>query len=330
MPKTHKKSAKHFAWLIRRIFDRGVHLAVRASHLWPFARPSRFGVRLVRDVAYRPTGRRAHKLDVYVPNPKAYPGPRPVLVYVHGGAFSMLSKDTHRFMAMAFARQGYVVFNTNYRLGPVHAYPAPLEDAAEAVLFAARHAERYGGDAGRLVLAGESAGGNLVTALVYCATHPRPEPFARALYDAALPICAALPIYGMLDMTDLRAMLAHPRLPSWMKREIILAAAAYVGGRPVRERAKHAPLASPLARLAEPPPDGARPLPPFFIACGTADPLLAHSKQLADVLRARGATVKLSVHPGEIHGFNAMFWRKEARAKWHALFSFLRAHAPAR
>jgi acetyl esterase len=174
------------------------------------------------------------------------------------------------------------------------------------------------------MLAGESAGANLVTALAYCATHPRPESFAHAVYDADLRLRGVLPIYGLLDLHELERF-DHPRLSPLLKIAIHRAAAAYVG-RPVRENAPRCPLASPLRLLAEPPPPGARALPPFFAACGTADPLLCDSKRLKEVIEARGASCELSVHPKEIHGFNAMIWRRAARAKWRAAFRFISRH----
>lgn len=308
---------------IVRLWDRALHLGVQVAHLNPAADVRRHGIRLVRNVAYRSTGRRGHLLDIYVP--LGVPTP-PALVYVHGGGFALLSKETHRVMALAFARQGYTVFLVNYRIAPRHRYPAPLEDVADALAWVADNARHYGADPSRLVLAGESAGGNLVTALAYLTTHPRPEPFAQALYDRAIPLAAVLCIYGFLDLENLERF-ANPKMRWYIKRTIVDAAAAYVG-RPVKARARAAPLASPLRLLAAEPPAAARPLPPFFIACGTADPLLVDSRKLHAVLDSRGVPNELSVHPGEIHGFNAMFWRPEARAMWRSAFEFLERWVP--
>lgn len=315
---------------LRRSFDRSVHLLARAAHLHPAASPGRYGVTVELDVPYRDTGDRAHLLDVYRPHgphrSRAEERP-PAVLYVHGGGFSMLSKDTHRLMALSFAARGYCVFNINYRLGPQHTYPAPLEDAAAALLWMADHAAAYGADPERLVLAGESAGGNLVTALAFAASHPCPEPpFARALYERRLPIRAVLPIYGILDVHDLDRLLAHPRLTPWVKGEIISACESYLGPLPCSDHAC-APLASPLRLLSEPPGEGARPLPPFFAAVGTADPVFDHSRRLKRALDARGSVCELAVYPGEMHGFNALLWRPAARAKWRAVFDFLARHA---
>lgn len=309
---------------IVRLWDRALHLGARIAYLNPNANPRRHGVELTRDIAYLQTGRRGHLLDVYAPKGRAG---GPALLYVHGGAFALLSKETHRLMALAFARRGYTVFLANYRIGPRHRYPAPLEDAASALLWVAEHASDYGADPSRIILAGESAGGNLVTALSYLATHPRPEPMARELFDRKLPIQAVLAVYGFLDLENLERF-RNPNMPWYIRRMIRDAAAAYVG-RPVKLRARLSPLASPLRLLGEDPSPDARPLPPFFIACGTRDPLLIDSKKLHAVLDARGVPNELSIHPEEIHGFNAMLWRREARAMWRSAYDFLDRWAPA-
>lgn len=308
---------------IVRLWDRALHLGARIAYLNPQASPKRHGIELVRDVPYRNTGRRGHLLDVYIPKNRVG---GPALLYVHGGAFALLSKETHRLMALAFARRGYTVFLANYRIGPRHRYPAPLEDAAEALEWVADHARDYGADPDRIVLAGESAGGNLVTTLAYLATHPRPEPLARALYERNPRIIAVLAVYGFLDLEDLERF-RNPKMPWYIRQLIVDAAASYVG-RPVKLRARMAPLASPLRLLSADPPPDVRPLPPFFIACGTRDPLLVDSRKLHAVLDARGVPNELSIHPEEIHGFNAMLWRREARAMWRSAYGFLDRWAP--
>lgn len=304
-----------------KLWDWGVHAVARVGYSLPFGDPQRYRVQLHRNIPYRPTGKRSHLLDVYRP---WAPQSTPAVLYVHGGGFSALSKDTHRVMALSFAARGYTVFNINYRLGPRHRYPAPIEDAAAALEWVMDHAAEYGADPARIILAGESAGANLVMALAICCAEPRPELFARRLFERSPQLAAVLPSYGLLDMQDLERF-NHPRLPRLVRMLICAAAGAYVG-RPVRKYASLAPLASPLRILAAGAPPGSRPLPPTFAACGTADPLLIDSKRLQRVLRARGGVCELSVHPGEIHGFNVLVWRREAKAKWRAMFRFLERH----
>lgn len=304
--------------------DQALHAFARVRYAMPDARPSRFGIRVERDVEYAPGRSPFNRLDVYVPERPARP--LPVVMYVHGGGFAMLSKDTHRVMAMTIARQGYLVFNINYRLGRRHRYPAPLEDACSALAWVHAHAARYGGDPSRLALAGESAGGNLVTALAVASCWRRPEPFARRLFDADIPLRAVIATYGFLDLGHTSQYLAHPRMSRWTKMLLLDAARSYLGHDVDRAAEAH-PLASPLRILEA--GDPARPVPPFFASVGTRDPLLRCSKRLKAALDALGTECELHVSPGEIHGYDAMVWRPQARAKWRAAHAFLGRHMAA-
>lgn len=299
-------------------------LAWVGYRLHPEANPNRYGVDLIRDIPYSGSGNSAHRLDVYRPRSDK---PLPTLMYIHGGGFTVCSKSTHQIFALVFSSQKYVVFNVNYRLAPIHRYPAAIEDVCTALLWILDHAREYGADPDQLVIAGESAGGNLTAALAYIITHRREEAFARAAFDRQPNIRAVLPIYGIHDLNDIPRFWRNPdkaRKMSWaIKGELQWCADAYVGDAP-----ELAPLAHPLRRFTEPPPDGSRPLPPFFIPVGTADPLLDDSRRLHAAIQARGGSSELHIYPGEIHGFNAMLWRSNAQAKWKALFSFLSRHVP--
>jgi acetyl esterase len=231
-------------------------------------------------------------------------------------------------MAVPIARAGYLVFNINYRQGPGHPYPAPLADACRALLWVHENCARYGGDPSRIAVAGESAGGNLVTALAVAASWRRTEPFTHELFAAAVRLRAVMATYGFLDLGHTREYLTNPRTPRWAKALLLDAARSYVG-HDVDGGALAFPLASPLRvieeRAADPlGPD--RPLPPFFAAAGTRDPLLRCSKRLKAALDALGTPCELHISPGEIHGFDAMVWRTAAREKWRAARAFLDHH----
>jgi acetyl esterase len=298
--------------------DRAAHALARLRYAMPDVHPSRFDLRLERDIVYGPAEGPYNRLDVYVPRRASRP--LPVVMYVHGGGFAMLSKDTHRVMAMTIARAGYLVFNINYRQGSVHRYPAPLKDASLALLWVRDHCERYGGDRSRIALAGESAGGNLVTALAVASSWRRPEPFAQRLFDAGVGLRAVVATYGFLDLGHTYEYLKHPRIPRWSKALVLDAAQSYLGY-DVRGALEDCPLASPLRIIEAGAPH--RPLPPFFAAVGTRDPLIRCSKRLKAALDALGTPCDLHVSPGEIHGYDAMVWRPGARAKWRAAHAFL-------
>jgi acetyl esterase len=302
--------------------DGAVHALTRLRFMLPDAQPRRYDVVLERDVVYGPTTARGHRLDVYMP--VRAPKPLPVIMYVHGGGFAMLSKDTHRHIALVLARRGYLVFNINYRLGVRNVYPAPLEDAARALQFVREHAARFGGDPTRIALAGESAGGNLVTALAVALAYERPEPFARRLFESDIRLRAVLATYGYLDLTDTDRMLGHPRIPPWAKRIVWDATVSYLGPAVTEATHANAALASPLLLLERERP--VRSLPPFFVSCGTRDPLLSHSKRLKSALERLGVENELSLAQGEVHGYDALLWRPAAREKWRLAHDFLARH----
>jgi acetyl esterase len=307
--------------------NRAVHAAARVRYAMPDAHPKKHGVAVLRNVVYGPTSSPAHKLDVYVP--LLMSKPRPIVMYVHGGGFSMLSKDTHRVMAMAFARRGYIVFNINYRLGQKNAFPAPLDDCAEALVWVHRHAAEYGGDPNRLVLAGESAGGNLVAALALACASRLDTPFLKRVYDANISPVATIATYPFADVTTFLRVQDHPRVPRWAKHMTFDAAASYVGAH-VYDVSQISQLASPLLMMeamASESRTTARPLSPFFLAVGTKDPLIEDSRRMKRALDDLGVECELHISPGEIHGFDAMVWRPEARRKWKRVHEFLARHA---
>ncbi|HSN82801.1 MAG TPA: alpha/beta hydrolase [Polyangiales bacterium] len=316
-----------FMPLVRNGVDRAAHRLSDVGYgVLPWLVQSWRGVHVERDVPYRDKRRRFHLLDVY--RRRDAVGPLPTIMYIHGGAFSMMSKDTHRVMAYLLAAQGYQVFNVNYRLGPIHTYPKPLKDVMIALEWVLDNGAKYGADPDRLAVIGESAGANLTAALAYCATHPRPEPFARSIFERGVHMTCVAPLYGLLDLYDVRRFWRDPdkndRMPGWVKGEIRGTAYSYLGRRV--KRALQFPLASPLLLFEQPPVPGSRPLPPFFTTVGTADPLLPDTIRLSDALERRGIECDLHVFRGEIHAFNVLLWRAAARAQWGALFDFLGKH----
>lgn len=312
---------------VRRGVDRFNHsISIAGYPLLARLLPKWRGVEVTRDVRYAAGGGREHQMDVYRPRGG---GMHPMIFYVHGGAFSLCSKETHRIMAYVLSSHGYTVFMPNYRLGPTHVYPSQIEDVCDAFCFAFDNAARFGGDVTRLALAGESAGANLVTALTLAIHDPRPEPFAKRVRDRHPRIRAVAPIYGLLDVVDVERLYAKPttsaKMGEWVKRELRATARAYVG-HPRKLRAPLAPLASPLRILEERAAHGSKPLPPFFTAVGTKDPLLPDARRLSLALEKRGVACDLHIFPGEIHAFDALLWRKAARKKWRLMVGFLDAH----
>jgi acetyl esterase len=292
--------------------------ASRAGALHPKADPRAHGVERIRDVPYRDGGAAAHRLDVYRPSG---PGPHPVLLYIHGGGFRILSKDTHWIMALAFARRGYLVFNAEYRLAPEHPFPAGLDDTCAAWEWVLANAARFGGDPARVVVAGESAGANLVTALAAATCYERPEGFARRVFDAGVVPRAVVAACGIFQVTDTLRYRRDHALPWWIADRMEEVTDAYLDG----SAAESFDLADPLCLFER----GAlpqRPLPPFFLPVGTSDPLLRDTRRMARALDALGATAEARYYAGGIHAFHAFVWRPEAQRCWRDTYDFLDRH----
>ncbi len=289
-----------------------------AGRIHPAASPKRHGVEVERDLVYGPD-HRWHQLDIY--RPVHRPGPWPVVFYVHGGAFHLLSKDTHWLMGLVFARYGYLVVNISYRLAPRHPYPAAIEDTCAAYVWLAERVAALGGDPTRVAVAGESAGGNLITSLTLAACQRRSEPYARAVYDSNLVPRAALPFCAMLEVSRPERFAERRQLPFWVDGMIRDASASYLHGHP-RGPGPHTALADPL-RVFEERATFDRPLPPFFAPVGTRDPLLDDTRRLEKALSALNVPCEARYYPGGIHAFHAMVWDPAARRCWRDALAFL-------
>lgn len=285
----------------------------------PPAEPGFHGVELTRDVPYGDHPRQV--LDVY--RPAARPGPLPIVVYIHGGGFRFLAKDTHWVFGLGYARAGYLVFNVEYRLAPEHPYPAAVEDVCRAWAWLAANAATYGGDLSRVVIAGESAGANLATALTLATTFERPEPFARAAYETGLVPRATMPACGILQVSDPERYQRRKKgLSPWAQDRISEVADAYLRGVQCRDIGG-LDLADPLLLLERLHHAPSRPLPPFFTFVGTADPLLDDTRRLKVALERRGVPCDVRYYRGEPHAFHAFVMLPNAREAWRETYSFL-------
>jgi acetyl esterase len=115
------------------------------------------GVSTFVDIAYGDDPRQ--QLDVFAEKSAQ---PRPVVVFVHGGAFvdghRNRSAEVYANVLYYFARHGIVGVNIEYRLAPLHPYPSGIEDVAAAIAWVRANIARYGGDPAKIILVGHSAG----------------------------------------------------------------------------------------------------------------------------------------------------------------------------
>jgi arylformamidase len=189
------------AWLDAQYNNRGL-VADYAQHLarWAQASAQARASALARgdcdlDVAYG--AKPSEKLDVFFsgrPTDKA----APVLLFIHGGYWRALDKSDASFVAPAFTDRGALVVVPNYALCPAVSIENIVLQLVQAVAWTWRHAARYGGDPKRIVVAGHSAGGHLVSMLLSC----RWRDVADDL--PAQPLVGGLAISGVYDLEPIR------------------------------------------------------------------------------------------------------------------------------
>ena len=305
----------------RMALDAGIHALAGLVDFMPRMKQRMSTCRLIEDVEYARHGGDVLRLDILQP---IGPGPHPVLIYFHGGGFAIGSKRTHRALAAAYASQGYLVCNVDYRLAPKHPFPAAIEDACAAWMWAANHVNNYGGDSTCMGLAGESAGANLALAVTLACCTPRPEPYAAPLFERGLQPALALLYCGFLQ-TSKPERYIRSGVSALAARIATDAARSYLGSFANHPDTKHA-LADPLCMVEA--LKTKSDLPPVFIAAGLDDPVAGDSERLEAALSRLHSRCTAHYYAGETHAFHVMFWREQAVRCWRDSFEFLAQHLP--
>ena len=209
---------------------------------------------IVRSLPYGDGPRRT--LDIYAP--RGATG-APVVVFFYGGSWQGGRKETYRFVGKALARRGIVTVIADYRVYPEVAYPAFIEDGAQAVRWTAREIAGHGGDPGRIFVMGHSAGAHIAAMLAldgrWLAAGPGRPPVIAGLIGLSGP-------YDFLPI-----------------RDPVLIRAFGGANRAETQPIRHVPV---------------RP-PPALLITGTADRLVdpGNSARLAARLEERGGKVRL-------------------------------------
>ena len=234
--------------------------------------------------------------------------PRPTLMYIHGGGFIGGSPATHRPITAAFALQGFRVFAPDYRLAPEHPFPAPLDDviAAWRALRAQHDADSPGQ---RLVVAGDSAGGNLALAMMLALRDAGERlPDAAALFSPATDLSGASP--SIEGNGDRDAMFHGPSLTHL--------GAAYLG--------PHGDATNPLISPLFGDPTG---LPPLLVHVAAEEVLRDDGLRFAAKARAAGVHVETTVWPVVPHAWQLLAKLPEARRSIARAAAFLKTALPA-
>lgn len=115
-----------------------------------------------KDISYVSDAQELQKLDVYSPSKS---GSRPVLIYVHGGAWRMGDKKSGARHAGYYLKNDVVFVSINYRMLPDFKHPAYVQDVASSVKWVVDNIDTYGGDPDKIAISGHSAGAHLVALL---------------------------------------------------------------------------------------------------------------------------------------------------------------------
>ena len=219
-----------------------------------------------------------HPIQGHWFTPKSGAGPV-CMLYLHGGGYAYYSKVHENLIARVALAANARTFALDYRLIPEHPYPAQLQDA----LAAYRWLLETGIDPRRLLVAGDSAGGNLTLALLL------------ALKDAGLPLPAlGLCLAPWTDPSDPGESMTINANIDWIEKRLPLQWAKwFTKGSDARD-----PLISPVyADL--------RGLPPVYIQVGSVDILYNMILAFAERAKAQGAPVRLDVWENMTHDFQA-------------------------
>jgi acetyl esterase len=209
----------------------------------------------------------------------------PVLLYFHGGGFTIGSVASHDILCRELSRlSGCAVVSLGYRLAPEHRFPVAVDDAWDALQWLASHGRGLGLDATRLAVGGDSAGGTLAAV---CALMARDAGLHLALQLLFYPGCAAWPTAPSHERFGHGLVLEQPHI-DWFFDQYI--------PRESREDWRFAPLNAPDAEGVA----------PAWFGLAECDPLVDDGLAYADKLRAAGVAVDLEIYRGVTHEFVKM------------------------
>ena len=234
----------------------------------------RRGVRRVRGVEFARYGKKRLLLDVYMPAEPAA-APRPSLVQIHGGGWIAGSRSEQGIPLLNhMASCGWVCFNADYRLSPRATFPEHLIDVKRAIAWVREHAHEYGADPEFVCITGGSAGGHLVALAALTPDDPSLQP---GFEDADTSVAAAVPFYGVYDLTD-TAGVHYPELREWVFERYVLKVA-------YEDAPERYAEASPLHHVRAD-------APPFLVIHGDHDTLVPVEQARGFVRELRAASTR--------------------------------------
>lgn len=210
----------------------------------------------------------------------------PLIVYYHGGGWVIADVNTYDAAPRLLSKQlNAIVVSVEYRHAPEAKFPAQHEDAATAYKWVLQNAASWGGDATKIALAGESAGGNLAV--------------ATAIYARDNGLAAPVHILSVYPIAN-SSMTLPSRTDSANAKPLNAAMLKWFGYYYSKTAAVQM---DPRINLVKADLHG---LPPVTIVNAQIDPLRSDGETLADALKAAGDKVEQRTFPGVTHEFFGM------------------------
>lgn len=228
---------------------------------------------------------------IYRPPTEASGQGAPVVVFYHGGGWSIGDLDTHDPLARAHAVGAEaIVVSVDYRLAPEHPFPAGIDDSWAALRWVGQHAAELGGDPNRIAVAGDSAGANIAAVMAQLACDNLDEggpPLAFQLLWYP-PTTANMSLPSFLENAD----------APMLDRNVIEAFLSWYA--PGVDITDYQTLPATLAPANAVYLSG---LPPTYIATAGHDPLRDDGAVYAELLKDAGVPVELHLEPTMVHGY---------------------------
>ena len=226
------------------------------------------------------------KVRVYTPEGE---GPFPVLVFFHGGGFVLGDLETHDSVCRELSGgAGVIVVATDYRLSPEHRFPAAADDCIAVTRWVVKNAVQFNGDAKRVAVGGDSAGGNLAAVV------------SQQLRDQdGTKLAAQLLIYPVtrFDGVETKSIVDNATGYLLQRDDMDWFRGHYLGPNVDGKDVRISPiLATNLTGL-----------PPALVQTCEFDPLRDEGEDYGKALKAAGVPTVISRHDGSIHAAFSFF-----------------------
>lgn len=291
---------------IARTLSMTVRIAIetlaKLMRFWPVYARRLNKIAVERDIPYRDTGSRRHRMDFYKPRGR----PVAAMLLIHGGGFKLFSKDTHWPYGLLLAELNVLVAVTNIRLSADEPYPASQDDSFFAWKEFTNVCLKLGFQPEQLLIGGVSSGANLAHGVVLGLANAELSHLIPSGAETSVRPAGFLGSSGFYELTNLARFGAKPS----MRKRLELIAHHYVGK--AAEQGKATPFGMQLSLLKS---MACIEHVPTLLTCGRTDIIAPDSVELHQLLTAQGLPATLHVYPNAGHAFE-IFMGSVASLAW--------------